>query len=190
MTITPSHIIQYLYCPRFVFFEYVLQIPQYEERHFRVQQGRNIHDIKQIRNKEYLRQKLGVIKKQVDVYLTSNHLRGKVDEVLWLSDGTMSPLDYKFAKYKDRIYDTYKQQVFCYAVLIEKNYNLSVNNGYLIYTRSKNKIIKLEINKNDKEIIYKSTENIIEIIEKNCFPKATKYKKRCVSCTYRNICVK
>jgi CRISPR-associated exonuclease Cas4 len=30
-SLTASHLLEYLFCPRFTYFEYVLDIPQYEE---------------------------------------------------------------------------------------------------------------------------------------------------------------
>jgi len=190
MSVTPSHIIEYLFCPRFTYFEYVAGIPQFEERHFKVVKGRNIHDLKMIRNKEYLRKRIGVIDKYEDRYLTNNILRGKVDEVLVLDDGTMAPLDYKFAKYNDRVFQTYLTQLYCYALLIEDNFNTKVNKGYLIYVRSKNKLVDVKIETSDKVKVVETANAVINIIENNYYPKATKYKKRCVTCTYRNICTK
>ena len=190
MSVTPSHIIEYLFCPRFTYFEYVAGIPQYEERHYKVEKGRNIHDLKMVRNKEYLRKKIGVVKKYQDQYLTSDILRGKVDEVLLLNDDTMAPLDYKFAKYENRIYQTYLTQLYCYAVLIEENFNKPVHKGFLVYVRSRNKLVSVDIGENEKKGVRQTAAAVIEIIEKNYYPRATKYKKRCVTCTYRNICTK
>lgn len=190
MSLTPSHIIEYLYCPRFTYFEYVLCIPQYEERHFKVEKGRQVHDIKLERNKDYLRKRIGVTEKYADQYLTNNLLRGKIDEVLLLNDGTMAPLDYKFAKFEDRIYDTYRTQLECYAVLIEDNCGKEVNKGFLVYTRSSNKLVEVEINGKSKQDIKQVCNEVVEVIENNKFPKATKYKQRCLGCTYRNICIK
>lgn len=116
----PSQVIQYLYCPRFTYFEHVLSIPQYEEKSFLAMKGRDVHDLKLERNKNYLRNKIGVIGKLDDKYLSISGPRGKVDEVLKLKDGTFAPLDYKFALWKDIIFETYKQQLYCYALLIEK----------------------------------------------------------------------
>lgn len=189
ISITPSHIIEYLFCPRFTYFEYVLAIPQYEEKNFKVMKGRDIHDVKLERNKEYLRKKIGAVQKLTDQYLTNAGLRGKVDEVLLLEDGTMAPLDYKFAEYKERVFETYKQQLICYALLIEENFGKEVNRGYLVYVRSKNKLIEIPITPEDKNEIKESIEKISLIMEENYFPKATKYKKRCLNCTYRNLCV-
>lgn len=189
ISLTPSHIIEYLYCPRFTYFEYVLGIPQYEEKNYKVVKGRELHDQKLERNKDYLRKKIGVEAKWLDQYLTNGYLRGKIDEVLLLDSGFMAPLDYKFAEFKDRIFDTYRQQLICYAILIEDNFHKKVEKGYLVYVRSKNKLVEVQISEEDKELVRKSIKNIQEIMEKNHFPKATKYKRRCLSCTYRNICI-
>lgn len=186
----PSQIIEYLYCPRYTYFEYVLRIPQQEEKFYKVQRGRELHDKKLEQNKAYLRKKIGVKNKHLDQYLSVEGLRGKVDEVLELHDGTYAPLDYKFAQWKDKIYETYKQQLYCYAVLVEKNFEVEVNKGFLVYTRSKHKLVEVNIDLSDKTKIQESMDAMSEIIINNKFPKATPYKKRCLNCTYRNICIK
>jgi len=188
-SITPSEIIQYLYCPRFIYFENVLGIPQYEEKSYKAMRGRHLHDDKTRMNKEYLRKKLGVIEKYQEQYLTNKMLRGKVDEVLLLEDGSAAPLDYKFAQYKDKVFNTYKTQLACYAWLIEENFERPVNRGYLVYARSKSKLVEVKLDKTFKESVKKKAKAIVEIIDQNRFPKATRYKKRCLDCTYRNICI-
>lgn len=190
MSLTPSHIIEYLYCPRFTYYQYVLSIPQYEERHYKVEKGRQVHDIKLERNKDYLRKRIGVVEKHSDQYLTNELLRGKIDEVLLLKDGTMAPLDYKFAKFEDRIYETYRTQLECYAVLIEDNFGRKVNKGFLVYTRSSNKLVDVEISEMAKQDIRRVCKEVNDIIIRNYFPPATKFKQRCIGCTYRNICIK
>jgi len=189
-SITPSHIIEYLFCPRFTYFEYVLRIPQQEDKFYKVQKGRQIHENKTLQNADYLRERIGVIEKLQNQYLTNDYLRGEVDEVLTLNDGTQAPLDYKFAQYKDKVYDTYKTQLYCYAILIEGNFGKEVNRGYIIYTRSKNRLIEVNITASNKDKVKKDAENIIDIISNNRYPKATRYKKRCITCTYRNVCTK
>lgn len=190
MTLTPSHIIEYLFCSRFTYFEYVLAIPQFEDRKYKVQRGRELHDEKLESNKEYLRKRVGAIERYNDQYLTNSMLRGRIDEVLLLQDGSMAPLDYKFAIYDDQVYETYKTQLFCYAWLIEENYVRKVNKGFIVYTRSNNKVVEVPIEESDKQLVRECVRGIEYIIDRNFFPDATKYKKRCVDCTYRNICVK
>ncbi len=190
ISLTPSHIIQYLYCPRFTYFEYVLRIPQYEDRHYKVGKGREVHERKARENVDYMRQRIGVKDKWLNQYLTNDLLRGEVDEILLLNDDSMAPLDYKFARYEGKIYDTYKTQLFCYAWLIERNFGKSVDKGFLVYTRSKNKLIEVPVEETDLEKIELAAKSIQQIIQRNKYPKPTKYKRRCLSCTYRNICTK
>ena len=189
-SLTPSHIIEYLFCPRFTYFEYVLRIPQHEEANYLVNRGRHLHDDKLEQNKDYLRKRLGVTEKRLDQYLTNDLIRGRMDEILTLADGTMAPLDYKFAEYKDKVYDTYKTQLFCYAWLIEENFGSEVQKGFLVYTRSQNKVVEVPISHDDKNHVKAAAKEIFSIIDQNRYPKATKYKARCLTCTYRNICIK
>jgi len=187
-SITPSHILEYLYCPRFTYFEYVLRIPQYQEKYFKVNKGRKVHEEKATQNIDYLRKKLGVKDKHINQYLTNDSLRGEVDEILLLEDDSMAPLDYKFAKYQEKIYETYKTQLYCYAWLIMDNFDHPVHKGFLVYTRSQNKLIEIPIQPKHIDLVRQRVDEIREIMEQNFYPKATKYKKRCLNCTYRNVC--
>jgi len=188
-SLTPSHIIEYLYCPRFTYFEYVLNISQNEEKYFKVEKGREVHQNKATINKDYLRKKIGVVDKWQNQYLTNDFLRGEIDEVLFLENGTLAPLDYKFAIYPGKIYQTYKIQLHCYAVLIEDNFNKPVNKAFLVFTRSKNHLEEIQISDTDKLNVRKVATRVLDIIHTNLFPNATPYKKRCTDCTYRNICI-
>lgn len=190
ISLTPSHIIEYLFCPRFTYFEYVLRIPQYEDRHFKVQRGREVHAQKAQQNMGYLRRRIGVKNKQLNQYLTNDLLRGEVDEIFMFPDGSMAPLDYKFARWEDKLYETYRTQLYCYAWLIEENYQCQVMKGYLVYTRSKNKLVEIKITPEHVEQVKSAAEAIKVIIQQNKYPKATRYKRRCVTCTYSNICTK
>jgi CRISPR-associated exonuclease Cas4 len=188
MTLTPSHIIQYLYCPRFTFFEYVLAIPQYEEKNYKVMRGRELHDRKLEQNKEYLRKRIGAVDKHLDQYLTNDLIRGRIDEVLVLANGTLAPLDYKFAMYDNKIYETYRTQLYCYAWLIEQNFGVRVTRGYLVYVRSKNHLQEVPIAVEDIAAVRSAARQILEIVQKNIYPSGTKMRKKCEHCTYRNIC--
>jgi CRISPR/Cas system-associated exonuclease Cas4 (RecB family) len=52
--LTPSAIIEYLFCPRFIYFMHCLNIPQHEEKRFKVLMGREVHEKKARLNKEWL----------------------------------------------------------------------------------------------------------------------------------------
>ena len=68
---------------------------QHEEARFKVMKGREVHEKKLITNPDYLRKKLGVVKKEMNVFMASkqHHIKGIADEVLFLDDGTAAPFD-------------------------------------------------------------------------------------------------
>lgn len=188
--ITPSDIIEFNYCKRFIYYMKVLGIPQNEETRFKVQQGRNIHTLKEKRNKEYLRSKIKAVKKLNEVSLVSEKfkIKGKVDEINFLEDGTAVPLDYKFAEYKDQIYKTYKTQMVMYSIMIEEMFDVEVKAAYIVYCRSSNKLVKIDISESMKIGIKDIIKEYAKVLCGH-YPKATKSKSKCFDCCYRNICI-
>ena len=190
LSITPSIVIEYLYCPRFIYFMKILNIPQNEDRRFKVTKGREVHKFKELTNVDYLRKKLNVIKKwkEEELYSDKYSIHGKIDEILEFNDGSMGALDYKFAEFKDKIFSTYKTQLIMYSLMIEDNFNKEVKKGYIVYTRSKNHVEEIEINHEDKNKLKIILENIMKIIHTGYVPKETKDKSKCNDCCYKNIC--
>jgi CRISPR-associated exonuclease Cas4 len=188
-SITASQMLEYLYCPRFTYFEYVMDIPQNEGQRFKVEKGRNIHENVRKTNPEYLRKKIGVIDRKSDVYLASSlGIRGIVDEVLFLDDNTAAPLDYKFAEYKNKLFKTYRFQLIFYARLIKDNFQIPVKKGFIIYTRSKNKLVEVSLKDKDFIELEKIIDDMTSIIQNCRYPKPTSVKRRCLDCCYRNLC--
>lgn len=188
--ITPSEVIEHLFCPRFTYFMNCLDISQHEELRYKVLKGRALHEKREVENREYIRKKLGCVSKDISVYIASRNLRvrGVVDEVLELDDGTFAPLDYKFTEYNDWTFETHKIQSVLYALLIMENYNKPVRKGFICYTKSNNKI--KEIIYTDKDFCYAKevVDEIFDVILKGFYPKETKYQNKCIDCCYRNIC--
>lgn len=189
--ITVSDVMEYLFCPRFIYFMYCLGIPQHEEKRYKVLKGRTLHEAREKMNKSYMRKKLQCVRKDVAVYLVSkrNHLKGEVDEVLFLEDGTAAPLDYKFAEFKDKVFRTHKYQSALYGLMIADKYGVEVNRGFVCYTRSNHLVEEVKLREKDFERAIALVNEVLDIIQKGFYPDATKYKARCVDCTYRNICV-
>jgi CRISPR-associated exonuclease Cas4 len=191
--ITVSDVVEYMYCPRFVYFERVLGIPQHEEKREKVIIGRNIHELKENINKGYIRKSINAKSKYIGVYLSSKKYRivGIVDEVVELEDGSYSPLDYKFAEYKDRVFKTHKYQSVLYGLLIKDNFDVEVKRGYVVYVRSGNMVKEIKFNKKDFDDAIAFVNLIFDIIENEEFPDGIKVNKRkCLDCCYKNICCK
>ena len=191
MKITPTEVLEYNFCPRFIYFMNVLAIPQYEDRRFMVRRGLEEHQKRLERNKEYLWKKIGAVSRQTDVHLESETLglRGIVDEILTLADGSMAPLDFKWAE-GDRLYRTHKLQIYCYALLIEEVFEKPVKNGYIFYIRNGFRQERVPFTAQARWQTKKDIEAVLEIINREKMPKPTPSRSRCADCTYKNICVR
>ncbi|PMP86373.1 MAG: CRISPR-associated protein Cas4 [Thermodesulfobium narugense] len=189
--ITPSEIIEHLYCPRFTYFMHCLNIAQHEELRYKVLKGRELHENREKTNVEYLRKRLGCVRKEISVYIASKTLgvRGIIDEVLFLSDGTLSPLDYKYTECNDFIFKTHRVQSTVYALLIMENYGQEVKKGFICYVRGGNRIKEIIYSQNDFNFATEVIAEIFDIIIKGFFPKKTTWQNRCLDCCYRNICI-
>ncbi len=189
--ITASELIEYLYCPRFTYFLNCLKIPQHEALRYKVLKGRELHEKKEKTNVDYIRKRLGCIKKEVSVYLASKKLkiRGIVDEVLFLNDGTLAPFDYKLTEYDEFIFRTHRVQSTVYAMLIMENYGNPVRRGFICYAKSKNLVKELVYREEDFAATKEIINEIFAIILEGFYPKKTRWPNRCIDCCYRNICV-
>lgn len=189
-SITISDVIEHLFCPRFTYFMHCLGIPQGEERLIKVQKGRSLHKRKEKANLGYLRKRYGVTDKITGVYLCSkkHRIRGILDEVLFVEDGSAAPLDYKFAKYSKGVFKTHRYQSALYGLLMAEHFDCPVYRGYLCYTRSRNKIVEIPFNEKLFQQAEDIIRNIFHIIQREEFPEATGTKKRCIDCCYKRIC--
>jgi len=166
-------------------------IPEHQELRYKVLVGREVHERKVKVNREYVRKKIGCVDKEISVYLSSlkHKIRGVVDEVLSLSDGTMSPLEYKFAEYRPYIFKTHRTQLTLEALLIQENYEKPVKKGFLVYVRSKNLLREVVFKPSDFDNATRIIEEILRIVQNGYYPKKTRSRAKCIDCCYKNICV-
>ena len=150
--VTVSDTLEYLFCPRFIFFMHRQCIVQREERRYKVLEGRELHESREKVNRDYVRNKLNCVKKEISVYLTSQKydFKGEVDEVLFLEDGTVAPLDYKFAKFKDTVYRTQVSGRSLWASHHE-HYVVDVKRCFVCYTRGNHHMEEIAFRQKDFE---------------------------------------
>ena len=189
--ITVSDVLEYMFCPRFIYYMHCLNISQYEDRRFKVQTGREVHEKKRISNPDYFRKKLGVCGRSQEVYLSSEkyHIKAIVDDVLTFDDGTMGPFEYKFSEFKGRIPETYEMQLAFQALLIQEVYHTRVTRGYVCFVRSQNVVKEVAISGEMIDSLTEIVHDILSIIQEGYYPKKTITMTKCDDCTYRKICV-
>jgi len=189
--LTPSEVLEHIYCPRFTWFMQVQQIPQHEETRFKVLKGREVHRRRATENRDYLRRKIGAVRREIEVYLAAPELRlrGIVDEVLWLKDGGMAPLDYKYTEARDQVFRTHETQITLYAMLIEAVYGQPVQRGYVAYVRDGSHLLEVAITEEAKAEMRCLVSKIFAIIRTGKLPARASSRLRCEDCCYKNICV-
>ena len=189
--ITPYEVVEHVFCPRFTYFEKVLMIPQHEEQRYKVQAGRAVHERRTAENRDYLRSKIGVRDKEITVYLASPKLRvrGVVDEVLTLTDGTMAPLDYKYTPYREQAFRTHQVQVALYALLIREVYGKPVTRGYVAYVRGGTKLVEVPLEAWLEAMALRLVGEVFDVLNTGRIPRRTRDRVKCVDCCYKNICV-
>ena len=188
--LTPSDLLEHWFCGRFTYFERHLALPEFQERREKVRRGRALHAVREATNRAYLRKRLGVVEKRIDVSLISrrHHLRGRLDEVLFFDDGTAGPLDYKFAKDPGRVYTTLRIQSAIYALLIREHFGVPVRRGFLVYTRSCNRVVEVTYEPEDFRRIGRTVQEILEVVHRGKLPRRAP-ASHCLDCCYRLICV-
>ncbi|MBI5014910.1 MAG: CRISPR-associated protein Cas4 [Deltaproteobacteria bacterium] len=189
--LTPSEVIEHVFCPRFTWFMNVQKISQHEDSRYKVLKGREVHARRETENKAYLRRKIGVAAKELSVYLASPSLRmrGVVDEVLTLSDSTMAPLDYKYTEHQGTAFKTHRIQVLMYAMLVRESYDAAVTRGYVAYIRGSHQVVEVPLSQGAEAEVLGIVDDIFEIIGTGRLPKRTAHTVRCRDCCYGNICV-
>src|SRR5262249_548115 len=152
--------------------------------------GREVHRERTKINPHYLRKKLSVISRQFDVPLASSALgvRGVVDELLTLDDGTMAPFDYKFAEAPAQVYENQRVQSALYALVIQEAFRIPVRRGFLCYTRSNHRVVELPHSETDFAHARGILQEVLAVIQTGLFPRGTRWRARCLDCCYRNIC--
>jgi len=189
--ITPTELLEYYFCPRFIYYMNVLKIPQYEDRRFKVQKGRNIHEKRMKENPDYLWKKLQVQKRLGATQLSSERLglNGIPDDIVILEDNSYAPVDFKWAVYPDYVYPGHRIQIAAYAMLVEEIFQQPVYNGYIFYIRDGSKAVEVPITLTLKGKVLQAIKDILEIMNNEIIPDLHRRRTRCLDCTYRNICV-
>lgn len=188
--VTLTDVVEFTFCARFVYFMHCLKIPQHEERLYKVRKGRTIHKVRSLTNRQYLRHKIDVVRKENEVSLASkaHRIKGKVDEVLFLADGSAAPLEYKFAEFKQNVWETHLFQLTLQALLIGENYDVAVSSGFVCYARSNNLIKRIDFKTVHFEKALATIENLLKIIDTGHYPNKGTPKRRCRECCYKNLC--
>lgn len=186
--ITAADIMNYAYCPRIVYFTRVLKLPQTKgakqnkglEKDFSFKKDTQRNKI--VKGKSYN----PCLKKIYNVSLETDEFATRVDCLIINEKLKESyPLQLKYSKRPQfSYYKTQKLQLMFEAMLIEKVIKYKVPYGYIKYALSGD-LVKVPLE--NKSELYAVIEKVKDIIQKEIFPPATKYKKRLIDNCYRKL---
>ncbi|OEG00199.1 CRISPR-associated protein Cas4 [Vulcanibacillus modesticaldus] len=179
---------QYVYCPRVIYYTYVM--PVNKKVTYKMEHGREQHRLEMIKEKRRGLKSYSLIegKRYFDYQLKSEKLglTGKLD-LLIETDNSSQPAYPVEMKYTFKgIQANIKYQLGAYALLLEEKYNTSIDEGF-IYIIPKKEIHTIPISQEMKEYAQKVISAIHNIIEKEHFPDP-KSKRRCHDCEFRKFC--
>jgi len=177
---------QFEYCPRVVFYHYVMPLappPSFKMLHGQSAEAR----IDQLEKRRTVgRYRLQDGQRHFHVQLESEvlGLRGKVDLLIESSKGCF-PVDFKETQGSIRI--NHRLQLCAYALLIEEAHHCTVPHGYIFFLPSEHLEV-VPITSDLRNTTLKTMDIIRQMICSQQMPPPTSTCSRCCDCEFRNFC--
>jgi len=182
-----SDIKQYIYCPRIIYFYYVLPILRRVTR--KMEYGRLEHiEISHLEKRRKLKA-YGILEGSRDfhVFMQSSRLglNGLLDMSITASSGEIYPVEFKHSISKRGLHQKY--QLAAYAMLLEEKCFKPVRYGFLYLIPTKT-IVPVEITASMREHVKKVLSAIRKIIANERIPGYIRSRTRCTDCEFKNYC--
>ncbi len=189
MDLTVTDIKQYVYCPRIIYYTYVM--PVEKKTSYKMDYGKKQHiEIDRLEK----RRKLVAYGFQegerifhLPLYSKRLRLGGLLDMVIELKKGNLReyyPVEYKYTR--NRIQINHKYQLVAYAMLLEDYYKRPVRGGF-VYTIPNKNIQLMTITDNMRIYVKRIIGAINNIVKTEKYPEPRSLR-RCWDCEYKNYC--
>jgi CRISPR-associated exonuclease Cas4 len=189
MDLTVTDIKQYVYCPRIIYYTYVM--PVEKKISYKMDYGKKQHiEIDRLEK----RRKLVAYGFQegerifhLPLYSKRLRLGGLLDMVIELKKGNLReyyPVEYKYTR--NRIQINHKYQLVAYAMLLEDYYKRPVRGGF-VYTIPNKNIQLMTITDNMRIYVKRIIGAINNIVKTEKYPEPRSLR-RCWDCEYKNYC--
>ena len=192
-------VIDYIYCPRIIYYEKTLKISESKMEVFKEEEKKRLKE-KGMINRRWVWDRLKLRKQSInnleqwtnkefsrELYSKKYHFHGKIDEILYLEEGTIIPLYYHNSKYTAREDEQYKNLMTLFFMLIEENYETECQKGYMLFLKDSS-LKKIECTDRDFENIKQYIAKTLELIETEKYPLETEGGTKCRDCYYKKIC--
>ena len=174
-------VIDYIYCPRIIYYEKTLKISGNKMKVFKEEEKKRLEG-KGMINRRWIWDRLKLRKQSInnleqwtnkefskELYSQKYHFHGKLDEILYLEEGTIVPLYYHNSKYTAREDNQYKNLMTLFFMLIEENYNINSQKGYILFLNG-HSLKKIECTTKDFESMKQYINETLNLIETEKYP--------------------
>lgn len=177
---------QYLYCPRVVFYQYVLPVDK--KTTYKMEKGKVAQEeIEMLEGRRKLKQYGLEGGRRVfgpSLYSKGLGLSGRMD-LLIETDATLYPVDFKFTR--GRPHKNHLYQLGGYALLLEEDRGREVTTGF-IYLIPQKDVEVFNLSDELKRECKGTLSEIREMIATERFPEPPNERNKCVDCEYQNYC--
>lgn len=178
-----NDVVQYLYCPRKVYF---IKVAGFRILKPKMEEGKRVQE-EVIRKLEKIAEKLGgKLLKNVRLDSDLYGLTGNLDAVITTGKEAF-PVDIKFSRFSSLSY-AWKMQLTAYSILVEEKFGVRVEKAFVFLISEKEMLKEVRILPEDKKALLRLLEEIWKVLEKESYPKTTKSKK-CGYCEMEKFCV-
>lgn len=181
-----SDLKQYHYCPRVVFFQYVLPVER--KVTYKMEKGKSAQEnIERLEARRKLsRYGLRNGTRRFGLWIKSAKwgLVGKLDLLIETGD-ELYPVDFKFTK--GRPYPNHLYQLGGYALILEDQTRKPVKKGF-VYLITQEDAVVYDMTQDLKEQCIRTLEVIRDMILEERFPDPPSQRTKCADCEYRNYC--
>lgn len=192
-------VIDYIYCPRIIYYEKTIKISGNKMKAFKEEEKKRLEG-KGMINRRWIWDRLKLRKQSInnleqwnnkefskELYSQKYHFHGKLDEILYLEEGTIVPLYYHNSKYTAREDNQYKNLMTLFFMLIEENYNINSQKGYILFLNG-HSLKKIECTTKDFESMKQYINETLNLIETEKYPLEAEGGTKCRDCYYKKIC--
>lgn len=195
LKLTVGDIKQYFYCPRIVYFNYLM--PEFRPVTYKMEEGklRQKEEERLERRRTIARFELGQkegirAEKLFNVRLESKSLglSGLLDMAL-IMDKEVAPVDFKDGSFSMNYIVAlhHKYQLAAYGLLLEETYRKNSLRGF-IHCLEDRRTRSVTFSDGTKMFLKGKIRKIRNMILEEIFPQETPYKGRCRECEFRPVC--
>ncbi|MEM0437717.1 MAG: CRISPR-associated protein Cas4 [Candidatus Micrarchaeia archaeon] len=186
---TVRDLMNYIYCPRILYFERVLHIPQATT--VKEYRGREFHKKFNTNSKRaMIADEFRGYEKKYDVFLedSDSGFRTVLDCLMIdTKNNSAYVLQAKDSFAPRMLYRTQKFQLFAEAYLVRKVLGLQIYCAYVKYLKDK-RLIKVRVGAYSDAEFLAVLSSMRETIKTEEMPEAADYLKKCADCGFYNIC--